>query len=65
MASMRYGTIYVGVTADLVRRIWEHRNDLIPGFTSRYKVHDSSGTAPGWVAGSSPAMTTEGVAERP
>jgi putative endonuclease len=40
LASKRYGTIYVGVTSDLARRVWEHRNNLIPGFTSRYKVHD-------------------------
>ena len=40
MASGRYRTIYVGVTSDLARRVLQHRNNLIPGFTSRYKVHD-------------------------
>jgi putative endonuclease len=30
------GTLYVGVTADLVRRIWEHREGLVDGFTKRY-----------------------------
>jgi putative endonuclease len=40
MASKRYGTIYAGVTSDLARRAWEHKNGIIPGFTSRYKVHD-------------------------
>jgi len=40
MASKRYGTLYTGVTGNLARRVYEHRNGLIPGFTSRYKVHD-------------------------
>ena len=36
MSNKRYGTIYVGVTSDLVRRAWEHREGVLPGFTSRY-----------------------------
>ncbi len=36
MASRRNGTIYVGVTSDLVRRAWEHRTGAVPGFTARY-----------------------------
>jgi len=36
MASRKNGTLYVGVTTDLVHRIWEHREGLIPGFTSKY-----------------------------
>ena len=40
MASRRNGTIYVGVTSDLVQRIWEHKNDVSDGFTKRYRVHD-------------------------
>ena len=40
MANKRCGTIYVGVTSDLVRRTWEHREEIIPGFTSRYHLHD-------------------------
>ena len=40
LASKKNGTLYVGVTSDLVKRIWEHKNDLIKGFTKRYKIHD-------------------------
>ncbi len=39
LASQRNGTLYVGVTNDLVRRVWEHKNDLVEGFTKRYRVH--------------------------
>jgi putative endonuclease len=38
LASGRNGTLYVGVTADLARRAWEHRSDAIDGFTRRYGV---------------------------
>ena len=40
LASKRNGTVYVGVTSDLVRRVWEHRNDVSDGFTKRYRVHN-------------------------
>ena len=36
LANKRNGTLYVGVTSDLGRRAWEHREAVIPGFTSRY-----------------------------
>ena len=39
LASKRNGTLYVGVTSDLVKRVWEHRNNVVEGFTSRYGVH--------------------------
>jgi len=38
-ASKRNGTLYIGVTSDLVKRVWEHRNNTGEGFTKRYGVH--------------------------
>ena len=38
MASKRNGTLYTGVTNDLKRRIWEHKYNLVKGFTSEYEV---------------------------
>jgi len=48
MASGRNGTLYTGVASDLVKRTWEHRNGVVPGFTRKhgckvlvwYEVHD-------------------------
>ena len=40
LASGWNGTLYVGVTSDLVKRIWEHKADAEDGFTKRYRVHD-------------------------
>ena len=39
LASERNGTLYVGVTSNLVKRVWEHKSDLVGGFTRRYGVH--------------------------
>jgi len=39
LASKRNGTLYIGVTSDLVKRIWEHKNNMLEGFTKRYNVH--------------------------
>jgi putative endonuclease len=39
LASRRNGTLYIGVTSDLVGRVSVHKQDLIGGFTSRYGVH--------------------------
>ena len=38
MASARNGTLYIGVTSDLVKRVYEHREGLIEGFTKKYNV---------------------------
>jgi putative endonuclease len=39
LASKRNGTLYVGVTSDLVKRGWEHRTNAVDGFTKKYGVH--------------------------
>lgn len=39
LASRRNGTLYIGVTANLIKRIWEHKNDAVAGFTKKYHVH--------------------------
>ena len=39
LANRRNGTLYVGVTSNLPARIWQHRNDVVEGFTSRHRVH--------------------------
>jgi putative endonuclease len=39
MANRKHGTLYVGVTRDLVRRGYQHRTNAVKGFTSRYQVH--------------------------
>lgn len=52
LASKPHGTLYVGSTSDLVRRVWEHKVKAIPGFTAKYGVdrlvwlcHDALETA--------------------
>ncbi|MBI5529907.1 MAG: GIY-YIG nuclease family protein [Candidatus Doudnabacteria bacterium] len=39
LASQRNGTLYVGVTNNLIKRVWQHKNNLADGFTKKYKVH--------------------------
>ena len=39
LASKRNGTLYIGVTSNLIKRIWEHKNNLVEGFTERYGIH--------------------------
>jgi putative endonuclease len=39
LSNKRNGTLYIGVTNDLIRRVNEHRNDSVGGFTKTYRVH--------------------------
>ena len=39
LASQKNGTLYVGVTSDLIKRIWQHKNDVVEGFSKKYNVH--------------------------
>ena len=39
LCSRRNGTLYTGMTSDLIKRIYEHKNCLVDGFTKKYSVH--------------------------
>ncbi len=39
LASKPYGTLYIGATSDLVGRVWQHRENVVEGFTQKYDVH--------------------------
>ncbi len=39
LASRRHGTLYAGVTSDLTARVWQHRHEVVEGFTHRHHVH--------------------------
>ena len=41
LASQKNGTLYIGVTSDVIKRVYEHKNNLVEGFTSKYQVHRS------------------------
>ena len=40
LSNKKNGTLYVGVTSDLIKRVWEHKNELLDGFTKKFKIHD-------------------------
>ena len=40
LASKRNGTLYIGVTNDLIKRVYKHKANLVEGFTKRYNVHN-------------------------
>ena len=39
LCGFKHGTLYIGVTSDLIKRIWEHKEDQADGFTKKYGVH--------------------------
>lgn len=39
LASKKNGVLYIGVTNDLIRRVWEHKHNILKGFTRKYHVH--------------------------
>jgi putative endonuclease len=40
LANRRIATLYIGVTSDLMGRVWQHKQNIVEGFTKRYSVHD-------------------------
>ncbi|MGB3534433.1 MAG: GIY-YIG nuclease family protein [Microcoleaceae cyanobacterium] len=39
LASKPNGTLYIGVTSNPIKRVWEHKNNLVRGFTHKYNIH--------------------------
>lgn len=39
LANRKYGTIYIGVTSNLVKRVWQHKNNITKSFTQKYHIH--------------------------
>ena len=40
LAHKKNGTLYIGVTSNLIKRVWEHKNELVDGFSKNYGLHD-------------------------
>ena len=40
LVSKPRGTLYIGVSSDLIKRVWEHKNGFVPGFTKKYSIHN-------------------------
>ena len=39
LANEQNGTLYIGVTSDLMARVWQHKNNVVDGFTKKYEIH--------------------------
>ena len=39
LANEQNGTLYIGVTSDLMVRVWQHKNNVVDGFTKKYEIH--------------------------
>ena len=39
LSNKRNGTLYIGVTSNLIQRVWQHKNNLTPGFSQKYNLH--------------------------
>jgi len=39
LSNKKNGTLYIGVTSNLQKRVWEHKNNMVEGFTKRYGIH--------------------------
>ncbi len=40
LSSKNNGTLYTGVTSNLIKRVWQHKNNVVDGFTKKYSIHD-------------------------
>ena len=40
LSNKRNGTLYIGVTSDIIQRIWQHKNNVMAGFTKKYGLHN-------------------------